>query len=196
MAWLFQIESPSCLARSRGPGRVWRRIIGNLTESTLTFVRNHEAWAPVVVFALSFGESLAIVSLILPATVILLGAGTVMAAAELGFWPIWAGAVLGAVFGDWISYWFGYRFSDRVGGLWPLSRHPELLPRGQRFFEKWGALGVFFGRFLGPLRSVMPLVAGICGMRQLPFQAANIASALLWATSVLAPGTFVVRWFL
>ena len=37
-----------------------------------------------------------------------------------------------------------------------------------------GQLGVFVGRFFGPLRSIMPLVAGICAMRQVPFQIANI----------------------
>jgi membrane protein DedA with SNARE-associated domain len=69
-----------------------------------------------------------------------------------------------------------------------------LLPRGQAFFETWGVLGVFLGRFFGPLRSVIPLVAGICAMPQLRFQLANIASALIWATGVLAPGAFAVKW--
>ena len=61
-------------------------------------------------------------------------------------------------------------------------------------FERWGAIGVFGGRFFGPLRCIMPLIAGICGMRQLPFQIANVASALIWATGVLSPGWVVERW--
>ena len=55
---------------------------------------------------------------------------------------------------------------------------------------------VFLGRFFGPLRSIVPLVAGLCGMPQLSFQLANIASALVWATGVLAPGSFGLRWLL
>jgi membrane protein DedA with SNARE-associated domain len=96
---------------------------------------------------LAFGESIAFFSLVLPATVVLVGAGGLIAAADIPFWPVWGAAFLGAVFGDWLSYWLGYHFSDAIGKIWPLSRHPELLPRGQRFFKRWGVAGVFLGRY-------------------------------------------------
>ncbi len=147
-------------------------------------------------FALAFGESLAFVSLVLPATAILLAAGGLLAAAEVEFWQIWAAAVLGAAAGDWVSYGIGYRYRRDIARVWPLSRRPDLLPRAQRFFDTWGVLGLFLGRFVGPLRAFMPLVAGACAMPQLPFQAANIASALLWATLVLAPGKLAVKWLM
>jgi len=100
------------------------------------------------------------------------------------------------VLGDWLSYWLGYRYNYAIARIWPLSRHPDLLPRGEAFFRKWGILGVFIGRFFGPLRSAVPLVAGICGMRRMPFQIANVASAVVWATGVLMPGTLALRWLL
>jgi membrane protein DedA with SNARE-associated domain len=145
---------------------------------------------------LAFGESIAFFSLVLPATVVLVGAGGLIAAADIPFWPVWGAAFLGAVFGDWLSYWLGYHFSDAIGKIWPLSRHPELLPRGQRFFKRWGVAGVFLGRFFGPLRSIMPVIAGICMMPQVPFQIVNVLSALVWAFGVLAPGTLGIRWLL
>lgn len=170
--------------------------IDKLPEWVLGFVSNHKSWAPLVVFMLAFGESLAFISLVLPATVILLGAGGLLGAADIGFWPIWTAAVLGAASGDWLSYWLGYHYKDALGRVWPLSRHPGLLPRGRAFFKRWGTLGVFLGRFFGPLRSAVPLVAGMCAMPQLAFQVANIASALVRATGVLAPGTLAIRWLL
>jgi membrane protein DedA with SNARE-associated domain len=162
----------------------------------LDLVRDHQAWAPVVVFILAFGESLAFVSLLLPATAILLGVGGLIGAADIAFWPIWWAAALGAAMGDWLSYWLGCRYSYAIAHIWPLSRRPDLLPRGQAFFTKWGTLGVFVGRFFGPLRSIMPLVAGICAMRQVPFQIANIGSAIIWATGVLTPGVVAIGWLL
>lgn len=162
----------------------------------LVFIRHHESWAPAVVFALAFGESLAFISLLLPATVILFGAGGLLGASDIAFWPVWAAAALGAALGDWVSYWLGYHYKDAIGRIWPLSRHPDLLPRGHAFFTKWGAFSVFLGRFFGPLRSIVPLVAGICAMPQLIFQIVNITSALVWATGVLAPGTVGIRWLL
>jgi membrane protein DedA with SNARE-associated domain len=162
-------------------------------QIALDFIRAHQAWAPAIVFVLACGESLAFVSLLLPATVILVGAGAMVGASGIAFWPIWTAAVAGAFVGDWISYWLGYRFKDPIGLMWPLSRHPDWLPRGHAIFAKWGAFGVFFGRFFGPLRCVMPIVAGICEMPWLLFQIANFLSAVVWATGVLAPGALAFR---
>ncbi|HVJ51029.1 MAG TPA: DedA family protein [Aliidongia sp.] len=167
-----------------------------LSGAILDIVRAHAVLAPPIVFALAFGESLAFVSLLLPATVLLVGGGGIVSAAGIGFWSIWSAAAAGAALGDWVSYWLGLHYKEAIGGIWPLSRHPALLSRGQAFFEKWGAAGVFLGRFFGPLRSVMPLVAGICAMPLIPFQIANLTSAVLWATAVLAPGWLAVEWLL
>ena len=127
-------------------------------------------------------------SLLLPATVILLALGALIGESGIAFWPIWAAAAVGAFFGDWLSYWIGYHYQDRVAHMWPLSRNPQLLARGHAFFERWGVLGIFIGRFFGPLRAVVPLVGGICGMPQRYFQLANVTSAMIWAFGILAPG--------
>jgi membrane protein DedA with SNARE-associated domain len=168
----------------------------NINNAVTVFVRAHEHWAVVVVLLLAFGESLAFISLLLPATVILFALGGLIGASELSFWPLWAAAVVGAFLGDWLSFWLGQRFGPAIAHLWPLNRHPLLLVRGHAFFERWGALSVFFGRFFGPLRASVPLVAGICGMPKHQFQAANLASALVWATGILAPGSLGLPWLM
>jgi membrane protein DedA with SNARE-associated domain len=170
--------------------------IVDLHDAVLTFVRGHEAWAAPIVFTLAFGESLAFISLLLPATAVLLGVGGLIGDARIGIWPIWLAAALGAALGDIVSYWLGHRYNYAIARLWPLSRHPELLTRGEVFFRKWGIVGIFLGRFFGPLRSIVPLIAGICAMPWLPFQIANITSALLWAAGILAPGVVAARWLL
>lgn len=157
-------------------------------EATLAFIQAHQAWAAPIVFVLAFGESLALLSLLLPATAILFGMSGLLGASGIGFWPCWAAAVAGAFLGDWVSYWVGLHYKDRIAGMWPMTRAPELLPRGERFFAKWGLAGVFMGRFFGPLRAVVPLVAGSCAMPMARFQAANLASALVWASGILSPG--------
>jgi membrane protein DedA with SNARE-associated domain len=167
-----------------------------LHGTILAFIREHESWAAPVVFILAFGESLAFISLLLPATAILFGAGGLIGATGIGLWPIWLAAALGAAFGDWVSYWLGFHYKHGIARLWPLSRNPALLPRGEAFFRKWGVAGIFLGRFFGPLRSAVPLVAGICAMPLLRFQIANVASAVVWATGILMPGTIGARWLL
>lgn len=158
-------------------------------QPVLEFVRAHQGWAPAIVFVLAFGESLAFFSLLLPATILLWGIGAMAGASGLEFVPLWAGAFFGAALGDWLSYWLGYHYHDQIARMWPLRKYPDLLPRGHAFFEKYGAPGVFFGRFIGPLRATVPLAAGACTMPQIPFQIANWLSAAAWAFLTLAPGT-------
>jgi membrane protein DedA with SNARE-associated domain len=166
----------------------------HLVTTILDFIRDHREWAIPIVCALAFGESLALISLVVPATVLLWGIGALIGASGLEFWPIWAAAAVGAALGDWLSYWLGYHFHAQIALMWPLSRHPDLMPRAHQLFEKWGAPGVFIGRFFGPLRAVVPLAAGASRMSPLPFQLANWSSALVWATVTLAPGALGVGW--
>jgi membrane protein DedA with SNARE-associated domain len=160
-------------------------------ENLIPFIKAHHKWAPVIVGALAFCESLAILSLIVPATAILLAIGAIIGVAHLDFTSIWCSAVIGAVLGDWLSYWFGSTFKDRMYRIYPLSRHPEMVVRGQRFFVKYGPWSVFIGRFFGPLRAVVPLIAGIFGVKFWHFQMANISSAMLWAFVLLSPGAWL-----
>jgi membrane protein DedA with SNARE-associated domain len=155
------------------------------------FVRDHAVWAAPIVFALAFAESLAFVSLIVPAWGALVLIGTIVQAGGLNFWPIWIGASLGAAFGDWLSYWIGQKLEHRVQNIWPLSRYPDLIPKGEAFIKKWGALGIFIGRFSGPLRASVPLVAGIFEMPFWRFQLANFASAFVWAATLILLGDII-----
>ena len=166
----------------------YTRVIDQFVQGTIEFVRTHEAWAPPIVFLLAFGETLAFLSLLLPATVILLAVGGLIGASGIQFLPVWIAGVVGSILGYGISYFIGLYFKDDIEKIWPFSRYPEMIPRGKAFFEKYGAYGVFLGHFFGPLRAVVPVVAGMYAMPQIPFQIANILSAFVWATGMLAPG--------
>ena len=152
------------------------------------FVRDHAVWAGPIMFALAFAESLAFISLLVPAWGALVLFGTVIAEGELSFWPVWIAGSLGAALGDWLSFWVGQKLEYRVQHIWPLSKHPDLIPRGEAFIKKWGAAGIFIGRFFGPLRAAVPLVAGIFEMPFWRFQFANFTSAFVWAAVLLTIG--------
>jgi membrane protein DedA with SNARE-associated domain len=165
-----------------------------ITASVVDFVRANQGWAPFIVGILAFGESLAVISLLLPATVILVAIGGLIGAADLAFWPIWWGAAVGATLGDWISYEVARFYGDRIQHSWPLNRQQALVARAEALIRRYGVLGVFVGRFFGPLRALVPLVAGVFEMPRVRFQLANILSALLWATLLLAPGAGLAEW--
>lgn len=159
-----------------------------IRTATLDFVRDHQAWAPVVTGILAFCESLAVLSLFVPATVILLGIGALLGAGGIPFLPVMIGAAVGAILGDWVSYEFGRYYKEGAKRIWPLTRYPEMVASGEAFCRRWGAWAIFIGRFIGPARAVVPLVAGVFAVGRIPFQLANVSSGFVWAFVWLAPG--------
>jgi membrane protein DedA with SNARE-associated domain len=163
----------------------------DLVQPTLAFISAHAGWAFAVMFVTAFGESFVFLSLLFPGTSLLVAAGALMATGTLAYFPVLAGAVLGATLGDTLSYWVGRRFGLALAKIWPFTRNPELLPRGIRFFARFGGLSVFIGRFFGPLRAVIPLAAGVMQMPSDRFWIANVSSALVWAPMLIFVGDVV-----
>jgi membrane protein DedA with SNARE-associated domain len=149
---------------------------------------HHAGW---VVFLVSLAESLAIVGVLVPGVVILLGAGALIGSGVLDFWSMTAWAVAGAIIGDGLSFQLGRHFDYLTERFRWFRLHPDHLEKGHAFFRKWGDVSVAVGRFFGPIRAVVPLVAGLLDMPPGRFYLANVLSALVWAPAYLAPGILI-----
>ncbi len=154
----------------------------------IEWVSLHPLWAGVVIFLAAMAESLAIIGLVVPGVAIMFAVGALIAAGAVDFWLACGCAVVGAVIGDGLSFWLGHRLQGRTATTWPFSNHPASLERGVEFFQKYGGKSVAIGRFFGPVRAVVPMVAGMLGMHPLRFIAASLPSAMLWAPAYLLPG--------
>ncbi|SOC56042.1 undecaprenyl-diphosphatase [Chromohalobacter canadensis] len=142
----------------------------------------------LIVLLVALLESLAVVGLLVPGIVILTAAASLAGHQHLPLPLLLAAAFAGATLGDGLSFWLGYSQRERVHRLWPFTRHPEWLARGVDFFKRYGDLSILIGRFVGPVRPIVPMVAGMLHMPTWRFAAVNIASALLWAPAYLLPG--------
>jgi membrane protein DedA with SNARE-associated domain len=109
----------------------------------------------------------------------------------LVLWPLLIAATLGAIVGDGLSFWLGHRHRREILGLWPLSRHPDLIQRSGAFFTRHGDKSVFLARFTPGVRAFVPLLAGMLGMSASRFYTVNMISALAWALSHILPGVLV-----
>ena len=159
-----------------------------LFNGLLEWIRQNPDMAGLVVFAMALAESLAIVGVLIPGVVILFGAGALIGTGVLDFWSMCLWAVAGAIIGDGLSYWLGHHF-EYLTERWRWFRlHPDHLQRGITFFQKYGDLSVALGRFFGPIRAIVPLVAGLLRMPPQRFFIANVLSALVWAPAYLVPG--------
>ncbi len=159
-----------------------------LFSPLIDFVRANHAWAAPVVFLLAFFESLAFLSLLVPATAILVSISALVGAAGVSFWPLWLAGVVGSVLGYTISYQIGVIYGERAFHVWPFRQRPSLIVSSRNFFAKYGVMAVFIGHFFGPVRAVIPVVAGVYAVPRGKFELANVAASSLWAASVLSPG--------
>ena len=132
--------------RAKGMQPYWNTpMFEEYVRQIAEFVRANEAWAAPIIFALAFGESLAFISLLLPAWAALVTIGTIVGATGINFLPILVAGAVGAALGDWLSYWIGLKLENRVYHMWPFTRHPGLIPKGEAFVKKWGVLAIVIG---------------------------------------------------
>ena len=153
-----------------------------------SWLNEHPHWVGLLVFLTALTESLVIVGLIVPGFIMMVGFGALIATGVLEFWPTTLYATAGAFFGDSLSYWLGHRYQHQLARVWPLNRHPHLMTKGEKFFERYGALSIVAGRFFGPLRAIVPAIAGMSNMSRVRFFIANLMSAMAWAPLYLLPG--------
>src|SRR5579883_2525028 len=143
---------------------------------------------------IAFGESLILIGLFFPATAIMLFTGGLLQKGVLDPATVILWSIAGAVLGDIVTYWLGRWIGPSVVHHWPVNRIDKTnIARARLFFRKYGFLSIFIGRFLGPVRSTIPLVAGIMRMRHLTFQIANVTSAIAWVPFMLLPGYFFAK---
>ena len=112
------------------------------------------------------------------------------AMAGMSMMPIIVVAIIGAVIGDFVSYWLGHRFRFRLRGMWPFATRPTLMGHAESFFHRYGTASVAICRFVPVLRSTVPLVAGMAGMARSRFLLANVSSAFVWAPAHVVPAQF------
>jgi membrane-associated protein len=94
--------------------------------------------------------------------------------------------------GDGTAYWTGHRSQREILGTWPLTNYPRVIEQSEAFFNRWGALAVFFARFVPPIRAFVPITAGALGMPPARFYAVNIPAIALWAAAHVLPGVVAV----
>ena len=67
---------------------------------------------------------------------------------------------------------------------------PERLEKTEKMIEKWGPLAVFLSRFFPFIRTFMPFMSGMSGMRWRRFTPFSILGALVWSTLFVLMGHF------
>jgi len=151
------------------------------------FIRQSQ-YTYLIVFFIAFLETLLLVGFFFPGSVALVAIGGLIATGHLELWPTLFWAFTGAVLGDNVSFWIGVHFQEPLKNSRLYARHEEAFKKGESFFHTYGAYSVVLGRFIGPIRAVIPAIAGSMGMNGKLFFIVNVLSALVWTPAYILPG--------
>ena len=154
---------------------------------------HHPYLGIVFAFSLAMLESLPLLGSLVPGMITMPPIGWLMATSILPMKITFICIFIGGMIGDCLGYALGLLFRDKVKNLALSYRKSIWIEQGESFVRKHGALSILIGRFIGPMRSSVPLFAGLLNMNQFFFIQAAIPTVLLWAFIHLAPG-FIVAW--
>ncbi len=149
---------------------------------------------PILVFLVALIESIPGLGTVTPGTLLFLFFGFSAYSLDLNISLMIFAATLGAIMGDVISYLLG-----KYGSTF-LLKHKKILKMshiedGKRFFSNHGVKSIFIGRFIGPIRSVLPLIAGSISMNFSRFMFYNILSAFMWVLVYISMGYYFGSYF-
>lgn len=139
------------------------------------------------IFGIVFAESGLLFGFFFPGDSLLITAGLLASRGFLEIKTLIIIAIIGAILGDTVGYWFGNKTGPRI-----FKRedsfffHKKQLVRANQFYKKHGGKTIVIARFLPFIRTFAPIVAGVGMMEYRRFLSFNIFGGIFWvlATSL------------
>ena len=156
------------------------------------WLEENPQWIAVGIVGASFIESFALIGIIVPG-VLLLAIISGLASATLSIYEVVLIAYFSSLISDIASFFIGFSLRKSILKIWPFTKYPYLLSKGKNFFKKHGMLGLFVGKFIGPLRPILPITAGTMDMSLRKFFIIEIFSCLIWAMAYTIPGYYAAQ---
>jgi membrane-associated protein len=128
----------------------------------------------------------------LPGDSLLFVAGMYAAKGVLNIFALNALLIPLAILGDATSYFIGARTGPKLFNK-PETRFfkPQYIKQAHDFYEKHGGKAIVLARFVPIVRTFVPVVAGVAGMRYRDFAVYNVFGAAFWVVSMTIAGYFL-----
>ena len=166
--------------------------MASFIDPLIAFVSAHAWLAYLTLFLAALLEAVPIIGSVIPGSTVILALSALVPGGDLVFEWVLVAAIAGALLGDGTAFWIGHRTQRGILNSWPMTNYPHVVAQSEAFFHRWGALAVFFARFVPPIRAFVPVTAGALGMSPPRFYAVNIPAILLWASAHVLPGVLAV----
>ncbi len=162
--------------------------MGPWLDTITSWLTTNPQWLGLAVFIVACLECLAIAGVVIPGTVLLFAIAVLAGSGTLSLGQTLLLGLLGGLLGDVLSYTLGRRFHQNIRRLPLLRTHPQWMAGAESYFQRYGIVSLIVGRFIGPLRPMLPMVAGMCDMPFPRFIAVSVLAGSGWAVAYLLPG--------
>jgi membrane protein DedA with SNARE-associated domain len=166
--------------------------VASFIDPLIAFVSAHAWLAYLTLFLAALLEAVPVIGSVIPGSTVILALSALIPGGDLVLEWVLVAAIAGALLGDGTAFWIGHRTQREILNSWPMTNYPHVVAQSEAFFHRWGALAVFFARFVPPIRAFVPVTAGALGMSPPRFYAVNIPAILLWASAHVLPGVLAV----
>jgi membrane protein DedA with SNARE-associated domain len=154
----------------------------------IEYFHHHQTLGIGFAFIIALIESLPILGTLVPGSITMTAIGALVGAGILPPWETLLGSFLGAMLGDCLGFWLGWRYQDKIRSVWPFNKISRYLTYAENFFAKHGGKSLIIGRFIGPTRAAMPLVAGMLRYTWKQFIPVAMLASLSWSLVYMLPG--------
>ncbi len=157
------------------------------------WLQQNPEWIILGLCSAAFVESFALIGIIIPGVVLLAAISGLAASTDLPIFQVVSLVYLSSCLADICSFLIGRYLSNKIDSVWPFNNNPSWLEQGRKFSKTYGIPGVFLGRFVGPIRPLIPITVGSLSMDLRTFIFVDLVSGLIWAPVYTLPGYFAAK---
>jgi len=166
----------------------------HIDQHLVTIVNSFGIWTYLILFAIIFIETGAVILPFLPGDSLLFAASALAANLTYGL-HIWTFVILflaAALAGDSLNFLIGHSLGEALTRTSWFGRliNQKQLAKSEKFFEKHGGITVTIARFMPIIRTFVPFVAASSRMEYRQFLRYNVIGCLLWVALCCGGGYF------
>ena len=157
------------------------------------WLQQNPEWIVLGLCSAAFIESFALIGIIVPGVILLAAISGLAASTNLSIFYVVILVYVSSCLADIFSFLLGKSLSKKIDRVWPFNNNPSWLEQGRKFSKSYGIPGVFLGRFIGPIRPLIPITVGSLSMNFRTFIFVDLISGLLWAPLYTLPGYYAAK---
>ena len=170
-------------------------FIVELLRDPCTFIKGAIEMGPFVahglVFLIIFIETGVVFFPFLPGDSLLFASGFFAHGGGFNIFVLLGVVWVAAILGDQCNFMIGHFFGRKIIASGKVkAMTPERVEKSQAFLDKWGHLAIFLGRFFPFIRTFVPFIAGMGGMKWHSFVLWNVLGGITWSTLFTLLGYF------